>query len=403
MKPPYKVPNMSEVAKAKGTNGYTMVLTFSGAGGSCLGFEMAGFDIKYANEFVPEAQHTYAANHPSVILDTRDIRSVTGKDILSQIKLKVGELDLLEGSPPCASFSTAGNREKDWGKVKGYSDTTQRADDLFFEYSRLVKEMQPKVFVAENVSGLVRGKALGYFKLILAEFKSHGYEVEARLLDASWLGVPQARKRLIFIGVRNDIAADYGVKPTYPKPLAYRYTVRDVLPNVSRMKLGGKPDNWKKPDAPSPTIMASDAVTSPTAYFSSGGYIETTDGIFQDPETGAPISLEKYAIGPEWDKLPPGGHSKKYFTLVKSHLDEPAQTITAQGGNVGAAAITHPTQKRKFTLDELRLLSSFPKDFKLTGTFEQRWERVGRSVPPIMARAIGETIRDEILNKIKEK
>lgn len=396
VKPPYVIPTMSEVAHTQGTNGYTMVSTFSGAGGSCLGFEMAGFKVAWANEFVEAARETYIMNHPGVIVDGRDIREVTAADILTATGLKQGELDVLEGSPPCASFSTAGSREKGWGKVKSYSDTVQRADDLFYEYARLVGELQPKVFVAENVSGLVKGKAIGYFKWIMQELRSKGYRVEAKLLDASWLGVPQARQRLIFIGVRDDL----GLDPVFPTPLTYRYTVREVLPNVNKMKFGGKPHNYQHSDKPSPTVMASDGQTSPTAYFSSGGYIETHDQVTTDPETGREISITNYAIGPEWDKLQPGQASKRYFTLVKSHLDAPAQTIVAQGGNVGAAAITHPTQRRKFTLQELRILQSFPPDFQLTGTYEQRWERIGRSVPPLMAKAIAQTISNTILDRL---
>ena len=153
-KPPYRVPSMAEIA-ALPWNGYSAVSTFSGCGGSSLGYKMAGFRVLWASEFIPAAQDTYRANHPATILDTRDIRNVQASDILGAIGMEPGDLDLFDGSPPCASFSTAGKREAGWGKVKAYSDTKQRTDDLFFEYSRLVKGVQPKVFVAENVSGLV--------------------------------------------------------------------------------------------------------------------------------------------------------------------------------------------------------------------------------------------------------
>lgn len=357
MKPRYEIPSMREIAKIRGTNGYTLVSTFSGCGGACLGFEMDGYEVLYANEFVEEARNTYAANHPSVHLDGRDIRNVTGEDILATIKKNAGEIDVLEGSPPCASFSTAGSREKAWGRVKKYSDTIQRADDLFYEYSRILGDLQPKVFTAENVSGLVKGKAIGYFKEILTDLRTRGYVVEAKILDASWLGVPQARQRLIFIGVRNDLADKYGLRPVFPKPQPHQYAIRDVL--------------------------------------------DLSTPITHDPETGQDIRLDKYAIGPEWDKLLPGGQSTKYFQLVKPDIHKPIGTITATAGGIGAAGSTHPTQKRKFTLTELRTLSSFPADFTLTGNYAQRWERIGRSVPPFLSRAIAETIRTEILDRIK--
>jgi DNA (cytosine-5)-methyltransferase 1 len=161
-KPPYRVPSMAEIANAK-WNGYNVISTFSGCGGSSLGYKMAGYKVLWANEFIPAAQETYRANHPNTILDTRDIREVSADSILNAIGMQPGELDVFDGSPPCASFSTSGKRERGWGKVKKYSDTEQRVDDLFFEYARLIKGVQPKVFVAENVSGLVKGTAKGYF------------------------------------------------------------------------------------------------------------------------------------------------------------------------------------------------------------------------------------------------
>ena len=230
-KPPYSVPLMEEI-NALPWNGFNVVSTFSGGGGSCCGYRMAAYRVLWANEFIEAARDTYKANHSDSILDARDIRTVKGADILEATGLKKGHLDLFDGSPPCASFSTAGKREKGWGEVKKYSDTKQRTDDLFFEYARLLNELQPKVFVAENVSGLVKGTAKGYFLEILAALKACGYRVEAKVLDAQWLGVPQMRQRLIFVGVREDL----GIAPAHPKPLSYRYFVRDVLPDIDSFR-----------------------------------------------------------------------------------------------------------------------------------------------------------------------
>jgi len=225
-KPPYAVPSMAEI-RAIPKNGYKLVSTFSGAGGSCLGFRLAGFSVAWANEFVPAARDTYAANaEPGTLISDADIRQISALDIVNATGIPIGEIDCLEGSPPCASFSTAGKREKKWGTVSRYSDTAQRSDDLFFEFVRLVRDLQPKTFVAENVSGLVKGTAKGYFKIILRAMIDAGYNVRARLLDAQWLGVPQKRQRIIFIGVRNDLDAE----PRFPDPLKYRYSVRDAIP-----------------------------------------------------------------------------------------------------------------------------------------------------------------------------
>ena len=108
-KPPYRVPSMAEIA-ALPKNGFRAVSTFSGCGGSALGYRMAGFDLLWANEFVPAAQETYRANHPGTILDCRDIRQVKAEEILAAIKMEPGELDLFDGSPPCASPSPSSSR-----------------------------------------------------------------------------------------------------------------------------------------------------------------------------------------------------------------------------------------------------------------------------------------------------
>lgn len=350
MKPPYSVPTMKQVAKLKGTNGLSLVSTFSGCGGSCLGFEMAGFEILWASEFVAAAREVYEANHPGVHVDDRDIRDVSGDDILRAIGKEKGDVDVLEGSPPCASFSMVGKRDKAWGKVSGYSDTKQRTDDLFFEFSRLVKEIQPRVFVAENVAGLVQGTAKGYFKIILSHLKSNGYRVAAQLLDAQWLGVPQSRRRLIFIGVRNDLDRE----PVHPKPLPYRYTLGEALsgliPKGKTISLvGWNGENFTRKgqhfsaDLPAPTILA-----NPNQFRLEG------DG---------------------------------------------GERYTGPGQHISVGPRVRFGKTRDVTMAELRRICAFPDDFKLSGRYNQQWERLGRAVPPLMMRAIAEVIRDDILGE----
>jgi len=343
-KPVYRVPSMVEI-EALPWNGFNVVLTFSGCGGSCLGYRMAGYRVLWANEFVPAAQETYRANHRTGILDTRDIRSVTADDILTTLGMNVGEIDLLDGSPPCASFSTAGKRESGWGKVKTYSDTKQRTDDLFFEYARLLKGLQPKVFVAENVSGLVKGVAKGYFLNILAALKACGYKVSAKLLDSRWLGVPQMRQRVIFVGVREDL----GLSPVHPSPLPYQYVVRDAWTGV--------------PD-------------------------------------GLSMSFEDTGLFAKWKMREPGKFDySDTFNLKRLSMDRPSATVCMTVGH-GTAAITHPSEPRYPTIPELKRLSGFPDDFLLSGTFKQQWERIGRAVPPVMMFHIASTIRDQVLCKL---
>jgi len=401
---------MAEIA-AVPDNGLRIVSTFSGCGGSCLGYRMAGYRVVWANEFIPAAAETYRANHPTTPLDTRDIRKVQPEEILEATGLEAGEIDAVEGSPPCASFSTAGKREKHWGKAKPYSDTVQRVDDLFFEYVRLVDGLRPKVFVAENVSGLVKGVAKGYFLEILAKLKACGYRVGCKVLDAQWLGVPQARQRTIFIGVREDL----GLEPVFPKPLPYRYSLRETLPWIVRGKYGPA---WKPADAPSPTVSAGRSYNPATSHQGlelveariTGGTGAAFDekGRAYDLDQPCPtvlgtkpnqfeVDMSRFAIAREWDKLKPGQASDKYFNLVRPHPDQPCPTICASHGHPGIASVTHPTEKRKLTIAELKRICAFPDDFILTGSYSQQWERLGRAVPPVMSFHIARIVRDEIL------
>lgn len=359
----YKVPSMKEIENIP-WNGFNVVSTFSGGGGSCLGYRMAGYRVLYANEFIEEARNTYKANHPNSYLDGRDIRTISGDDILNIINLEKGEIDLLDGSPPCCAFSTAGKREQGWGKVKSYSDSKQRVDDLFFEYTRLLNDLQPKVFVAENVSGLVKGTAKGYFKEILKEMKSCGYTVSARLLNAKYLGVPQSRERIIFVGVRNDLVEKYGVLPAHPKPLKKVYTLSDALKNV------------KNDPAEEQELEAEERKHS---------RYKVLQKIPKNPHKKLSGSL--YANG-------------SYFNLIRESMNEPCSTICQANGKTASSGNVHPLHDRKFTIAELKRITSVPDDFVLTGTYAQQWERLGRMVPPVMMKSIAETVEREILCKI---
>jgi len=424
---PYRIPLMAEIAALRGTNGLVAISTFSGCGGSCLGLEWAGYDVRWASEFIPAAAEVYRLNHPGVVLDTRDIRQVTGADIRAASGIGDGEIDLLEGSPPCAAFSTAGKREESWGKVRKYSDTTQRVDDLFDEFIRLVGELRPRAFVAENVSGLVKGVAKGYFKEILMAMKATGYRVEARLLDAQWLGVPQARQRIIFVGVREDL----GKRPAFPKPLPYRYSLRDAIGDIqvphnrSGLMTGNTGDDVT--GSPAKTIKVGGgqpshyAVVEPEADITryaigaewdrlkQGGQSERYFNLQRASEAspsptvtaeGARAGLAtvtRYAIGAEWDRLKQGGQSERYFNLQRASEASPSPTVTAEGARAGLATVTHPCERRKFSIAELKRVCGFPDDFVLTGTYAQQWERLGRAVPPPMMRAVAEVLRDEVL------
>ncbi|TXH14447.1 MAG: DNA cytosine methyltransferase [Hyphomicrobiaceae bacterium] len=180
---------------------FTVVSTFSGCGGSCLGYKMAGGKLLLAVEWDDNAVETYRANFPDVPIFHGDIAKLSVERVFELTGLKEGELDLFDGSPPCQGFSTAGKRE--------FNDSRNQ---LFKEYVRLLSGLRPKTFVMENVSGMVKGQMKLMFAEILRELKSAGYKVSAKLLNAMHYGVPQSRERMIFVGVREDL----GIVPSHP-------------------------------------------------------------------------------------------------------------------------------------------------------------------------------------------
>jgi DNA (cytosine-5)-methyltransferase 1 len=350
MKPDYTPLTMQEVNEKSGRNGYKVVSTFTGAGGSCLGLKLAGFNILYAVEFIPEAQRTYQENHKNSYLDNRDIRQIKGYEILNKINVKKGDLDLLEGSPPCASFSNMGIRKNGWGCVKEYSDTIQRTDDLFFEFIRLANEMQPKMILCENVSALKNKNNRGYLKLILNEFKDAGYDVKLKIINSKYLNVPQQRERLILIGKRHDLP----ITIKFPKPKNYQYTVKDAIPNFKT----------NKPKEPYINIR-SRKMREILEYCQRKHLNKLSKG--------------RWDLYHEWS-----GHLRVIFE------NEPCWTILQSSQQL------HGYQPRTLSIDEVKALHTFPSDFKLTGTFYQQWERIGRAVPPRMYEQIGLTIRQSL-------
>jgi len=181
-------------------NGLKVFSCFACGGGSSMGYKLAGYTVLGNCEIDPKIAAVYKANlHPkhSFVMDVRDFLKLPD----SEIPEELFNLDVLDGSPPCSVFSVAGKREEGWNKEKQFAEGQkfQRLDDLFFTFIDIAKRLQPKVVVAENVLGLLRGKARGYVNEILSGFDEAGYIVQIFKLNAGQMGVPQARGRVFFI------------------------------------------------------------------------------------------------------------------------------------------------------------------------------------------------------------
>ena len=342
---------LKDIEKASAEKRFTAISLFAGVGGGCMGAKLAGGKILAINEFIEEARRVYKINFPDTPIIPNDIRELSGEDIMSIAGIKKGELDLLMGSPPCSSFSTVGKREEGWGEVKAYSDTKQRTDDLFHEFARVLKEIQPKYFIAENVASLLEGKAKFLFgteqldmfgeelgngvvkesETFYQVLTNAGYKVRYEVMDSKDFGVPQSRKRLIIVGVRNDIDQ----KIRYPLPVTRQ-----------RITLG-----------------------------------EAFSGFENTKEELAEADIKKYAIYQASLDTPEGAKSTKYFSLIKQSPNKYAGTLTQTAGCLSAASIVH-WENRKFTVREAIAIMGFPKDIYLGDTYSNKIERLGRAVTP---------------------
>ena len=168
-----------------------------------MGYKLAGFDVIGCNEIDPRMNKVYVENHHPRLNYLCDIREMVMKELPDELY----HLDVLDGSPPCSSFSTAGAREEGWGKEKKFREgqTSQVLDTLFFDFIDLAKRLQPKIVIAENVKGLLLGEAFSYVRKIYEAFDDAGYKVCHTLLDAQTMGVPQRRERVFFTAIRKDL------------------------------------------------------------------------------------------------------------------------------------------------------------------------------------------------------
>lgn len=319
----------------------TVISTFAGAGGSSLGYSMAGYRELLAVEWDDNAVATFKLNFPGVPVYHGDINELSVDEVLSMTGLTPGELDVFDGSPPCQGFSTAGKRQLD-----------DPRNQLFRQYVRLLRGFRPKMFVMENVSGMVKGKMKLIFAEIMHELKASGYLVSARLLNAMYFNVPQSRERMIFIGVREDL----GIRPSHPRAKSRPFTVADALVDLP----------LDAPDSPRP--RESDKVSMMMKHCVPGKSLAASLG------TG------------------------KFFSWVKASWTRPCMTIQKSTTYAGFS-IWHPSEDRPLNGRELARIGSFPDGFQFVGGHKEWVARIGNSVPPLFMRAIAGHVRAVLLER----
>lgn len=317
----------------------TVFSTFACGGGSSMGYKRAGYRVLGNCEIDPRIAAVYKKNlHPkhSYVMDIRDFNKID--DLPDELR----NLDVLDGSPPCSTFSTAGSREKAWGVEKQFAEgqKLQRLDDLFFVYLETVEKLMPKVFVAENVTGLLKGNARGYVNEIVKTARSIGYDVQLFKLNASFMGVPQKRERVFFVG--NRMGFD---------KLKLQFDENVVNFGHVRTGQGG------------PELHPSIARLSKKMKY---GDMSVCDAY--ERETG----------------------KRGFFNYNYNYDNQVAFTATAQHRNIRVCDMTFMTD------DDLRNISTFPQDYD----FGDRGAEfiTGMSVPPSMMANIAHEIREQWLS-----
>ncbi len=249
-------------------NGYKVYSCFACGGGSTMGYKLAGFDVIGANDIDPQMAEIYKKNHNPKHYHLMDIRSLVLEKDLPEDMFK---LDILDGSPPCSSFSMAGSREKKWGEKKKFREgqAEQTLDDLFFDFIDLAKRLQPKIVIAENVKGLISGNAKQYVIEINQAFSEAGYDAQLFLLNGSNMGVPQRRERVFFVARRKDlnlpkIVLDFNEKPVLFGDIRTDQGIR--RPMNPETKMYGLWKHRKKSDANYSTIAM--RIMGKKSYFS---------------------------------------------------------------------------------------------------------------------------------------
>jgi DNA (cytosine-5)-methyltransferase 1 len=341
---------------------------FCGAGGLSFGFRMAGFAPAVAVEVDPWAARTYLANHPGVRFIVKDIRKVSAEEVAEAARLAVASrrLDVLIGGVPCEGYSLL-NRSYDPLDPRNY---------LFAEFMRMVRGLRPRAVVIENVPGMKRRRNGEFVSAVSDALADAGYRVSVFELDAVRYGVPQRRVRLFFVGTRDGLftipRATHAIGGGSPHPV----TVRDAISDLPPVAPGGGATQYTQPPL--------------TAFQAS-----MRDGSERLANHVAPShprwTVERIA------RTPPGGALYSTFAQrIRLAWDTPAPTIPA-GGVRPQWFFAHPEQPRGLTVREVARLQGFPDSYVFMGPIVKQRVLVGDAVPPPVARAIAERLRECLL------
>jgi DNA (cytosine-5)-methyltransferase 1 len=328
-------------------NGIKVMSTFACGGGSSMGYKLAGCQIVAANDIDPEMAWHYKKNLNPPNYFLCPIRDLLTADLPPELF----NLDILDGSPPCSTFSMAGSREKAWGKDKHFREgqAKQVLSDLFFDYLNLVERLKPRVAIAENVKGMILGNAKGYTKMVMARFKDLGYRPQLFLLNAADCGVPQKRERVFFVAVRKDIdVPPLKLAPTH-RWISAGEACQDLQNNSADLidyKLSDK--------ALSLWLDTKEGSTLEAAYCRATG-----------KKTG-------------------------YFSHWKESQHMPCNTI------ISSSEKYHFNQPRLFSFNEYKRLGSFPDDYHAKTASVGKY-MIGMSVPPKMTEVVARAVIDQWL------
>ncbi len=326
---------------------YKSIELFAGAGGLALGLEMAGFEHIGLVEFDKSAANTLRLNRPNWNVLCEDIEIVASRNLEKEFGIKKYELDLLSGGAPCQSFSYAGKR-------LGLEDTR---GTMFYHYATFLKKLQPKMFLFENVKGLLNHDKGKTFKTICDIFEEQGYKINYSVLNALDYGVAQKRERLIVIGVRNDLSEK--VKFQFPKKHEKKLVLRDILKDVPESECA----KYSKEKEEIFKLVPA------------GGYWKDID----------PNIAKKY-MKSCW--FMEGGRTG---ILRRLSLDEPCLTVLTTP-QMKQTERCHPTEVRPFTIRENARIQSFPDKWQFTGTIASKYRQIGNAVPCNLAKEIGISI-----------